>query len=89
LPQRDGYEFRLISTSEATAEAERTKAWVSFIAVDRLERSQETVTMWLGTDFIAPAEPRIMKTCCCERSVQYRRVQDRWAFVSWSVGICR
>lgn len=89
LPQRDGYEFRLISTSEATAEAERTKAWVYFIAVDRLERSQETVTMWLGTDFIAPAEPRIMKTCCCERSVQYRRVQDRWAFVSWSVGICR
>ena len=89
LPRREGYEFRLLSEAEAIAEAERVRALVYFIAVDRFEWSGDTATMSLGVDFVAPADPVIVKMCCCERRAQYRRIQNRWVFVQWRPGSCR
>jgi len=89
LPERQGYEFRLISSAEASAEAERTKASVYFITVDRFERSADTVSMWIGTDFVAPADPKMVKMCCCESQVRYRRIAGTWTFASWGEGVCR
>jgi hypothetical protein len=89
VPERQGYEFRLISTAEATAEADRTKTSVHFISVDRLEKSADTVSLWLGTDFVLPSDSKNVKTCCCESLVKYQRTNGSWAFAGWGAGVCR
>jgi hypothetical protein len=90
LPVRDGYEFRLITTTEAQAEADRTKTNTYFLAVDRVEISGDRATMWIGADLVTPSDPKIVKMCCCERSVGYRRVENRWVFEGWgNAGACR
>ena len=89
LPRRPGYEFRLVSTDEAVAEAERTKTRVFFITIDRFETLGERATMWIGTDFVLPSEPTVLKMCCCEGEVHYRRTSNGWEFARWGEQICR
>jgi hypothetical protein len=86
LPALDGYELRLISTEEAKAEAERTQALVHFIAIDHLQIGGDTASLVIGVDFTMPSDPNNVKMCCCSRSLEYRRVEDRWVFVRWGDG---
>jgi hypothetical protein len=83
LPALEGYELRLISTTEAQAEAERTQAVVHFIAIDHLQIGEDTAVLWIGVDLTMPTDPKMIKMCCCSRSLEYRRVEDRWVFVRW------
>ena len=86
LPALDGYELQLISTEEAQSEAERTQALVHFIAIDHLQIAGDTASLVIGVDFTMPADPNKGKMCCCSRSLEYRRVEDRWVFVRWGNG---
>jgi hypothetical protein len=86
LPALEGYELRLISTEEAQAEAERTQTIVHFIAIENLQISGDTARLWIGVDFTMPPDPKLVKMCCCSRSLEYRRVEDRWVFVRWGDG---
>jgi len=45
--------------------------------------------MWIGTDFVVPSEPSVLKMCCCEGQVHYRRTSDGWEFARWGEQICR
>jgi hypothetical protein len=83
LPALEGYELRLISTTEAQAEAERTQASVYFIAIVHLQIGGDTAGLWIGVDFTMPTDPKMVKMCCCSRLLEYRRVEDRWVFVRW------
>ena len=83
LPTLEGYQLRLISTEEAKAEADRTQASVYFIAVDGLTVSGDTATLSIGVDFAMPPNPKVVKMCCCSRSLEYRLVNDRSVFVRW------
>lgn len=86
LPALEGYELRLISTEEAQAEAERTQTIVHFIAIENLQIGGDTAGLWIGVDFTMPPDPKLVKMCCCSRSLEYRRVEDRWVFVRWGDG---
>jgi hypothetical protein len=89
LPTLEGYQLRLISSEEAKAEADRTQASVYFIAVDGLTVSGDTATLSIGVDFAMPPNPKLVKMCCCSRSLEYRRVNGRWVFVRWGHdGLC-
>ena len=83
LPVLEGYELRLISTADAQAEADRTQALVHFIAIDNLQVAGDTASLWLGVDFTMPSDRKGVKTCCCSRALEYRRVDSRWVFVRW------
>jgi hypothetical protein len=83
LPVLEGYELRLISTADAQAEADRTQALVHFIAIDNLQIAGDTAGLWIGVDFTMPSDSKGVKMCCCSRSLEYRRVDDRWVFVRW------
>jgi hypothetical protein len=83
LPALEGYDLRLISTGEAQAEAERTQTLVHFIAIDGFQIGRDIAGLWIGVDFTMPTKPGIVKMCCCSRSLEYRRVEDRWVFVRW------
>ncbi len=90
LPALEGYELRPISTEEAQAEAERTQTHVHFIAIENLQIGGDTASLWIGVDFSMPSDPKLIKMCCCSRSLEYRRVEDRWVFVRWGDGArCR
>jgi hypothetical protein len=90
LPALEGYELRLVSTGEAQAEAERTQANVHFIAIDHLNIGGDTAGLWIGVDFAMAPNPKWVKMCCCSRSLEYRRAEDRWVFVRWGdQGRCR
>ena len=88
LPRIDSYEFHLVSAATAQAEADRTKKDVPFIAVDRAAIAGDTATIWIGADFAAPAEPGMVKTCCCQAQAQFERREGRWVFVKWAVTMC-
>jgi hypothetical protein len=83
LPALEGYELRLISIEEAQAEAERTHALVLFIAIDNLQIGGGTANLSIGVDFMMPSDPKLVKTCCCSRALEYRRIDDRWVFARW------
>lgn len=83
LPVLDGYELRLLSAPDAQAEADRTQASVHFIAIENLQIAGDTATLWIGVDFTMPSDHKGVKMCCCSRSLEYRRVDDRWVFVRW------
>jgi hypothetical protein len=84
LPALEGYELELITAEEAQAAAERTRANVRFIAIERLHIQGDTASLWIGVDFAMPADPKLIKMCCCSRGLDYRRAADRWVFVQWS-----
>jgi len=83
LPVLEGYELRLISTADAQAEADRTQVLVHFLAIDNLQIAGDTAGLWIGVDFTMPSDHKGVKMCCCSRSLEYRRVDDRWVFVRW------
>jgi hypothetical protein len=84
LPALEDYELRLISTAEAQAEAERTQTNVYFIAIENFRMiGGDTAGLWIGVDFAMPSDPKRVKMCCCSRSLEYRRIEDRWVFVRW------
>jgi hypothetical protein len=84
LPQRDGYEFYLISTVAAQVEADKTGKPVHFIAVDRPVFVEDTGTVSLGVDVVFPREPDVIKMCCCSGHGLFRRANGRWTFVKWA-----
>ena len=84
LPALEGYELELITADEARAAAERTRANVPFIAIERLQIQGDTASLLIGVDFTMPPDPKLVKMCCCSRGLDYRRVADRWVFVQWS-----
>ena len=88
LPQRPGYEFVLISTIAAQAEADRVRRAVYFITVDRPSITDDTATISLGVDVVSPREPKSITMCCCTGQGQFRRAGDRWTFVKWAQMIC-
>lgn len=88
LPKREGYEFYLISPSAAQSEANRTRMPVHFIAVDRPEISGDTATLWLGVDVVFPADPTLVKMCCCRGKAELHRAGNRWTFVKWVEYLC-
>ena len=88
LPQRDGYEFFLISEVAAQAEADRVGRAVYFITVDRPSIIEDTATISLGVDVVSPREPKTIKMCCCTGQGQFRRAGGRWTFVKWAQMIC-
>jgi hypothetical protein len=88
LPQREGYEFFLISLAEAQAEADQSGKPVHVITVDRPSLAEDTATLWLGVDVAFPREPKVIKLCCCTGQGQFRRVEGRWRFVKWASMVC-
>ena len=88
LPRIDGYEFYLIATDAAQAEADRTGRNVYFITVDRPSIAGESATVSLGVDLVFPKDPKVVKLCCCSGDGEFRRVQGRWIFVRWTDRIC-
>jgi hypothetical protein len=88
LPQRDGYEFVLISVVAAQAEADRIGREVHFITVDRPAITEDTATISLGVDVVSPREPTSIKMCCCNGVGQFQRAGGRWRFVKWAQMIC-
>jgi hypothetical protein len=84
LPALEGYELELITAEEAQAAAERTRGNVRFIAIERLQIQGDTASLWIGVDVTMPADPKLIKMCCCSRGLDYRRAADRWVFVQWS-----
>jgi creatinine amidohydrolase len=88
LPRIDGYEFYLVSAATAQADADRTKEKIRFVTVDRPSIAAETATIWMGTDFVSPADPTMIKMCCCEGRATFRHAGERWVFVEWTTTRC-
>jgi hypothetical protein len=88
LPKIDGYEFHLVSASGAQADADRTRRDVPFITVDRAAISGDAATIWIGADVAAPADPAVVKMCCCEGQAEFERRGGRWMFVKWTITKC-
>lgn len=83
LPVLEGYELRLLSTADAQAEADRTRAFIHFIAIENVQIAGDTASLWIGVDFTMPSDHKGVKMCCCSRALEYRRIDDRWVFVRW------
>ena len=88
LPQREGYEFYLISEGAAQSEADRARQPVTFITVDGPSISEDTAMVSLGVDVVFPREPKQTKLCCCTGRGEFRRAEGRWTFVKWADIIC-
>jgi hypothetical protein len=88
LPERAGYEFELITATEAQSEASRTKRTIPFITVDEPIIMGDTATIWLGADLASPDDPTLVKMCCCEGKALFKRTGDRWTFVKWDTLQC-
>lgn len=87
-PQREGYEFFLISIGTAQAEADKSRQEVRFITVDRPSITGDAATVSVGVDLVLPREPRVIKLCCCTGYGEFRRTNGRWTFVRWAETIC-
>ena len=88
LPQRDGFEFYLLSNQDAQSEADRTGRNVSFIVVDQPAITGDTATLAIGVDFVAPRESKVVKACCCTGFGQFKQVGGKWTFLKWAKMIC-
>src|SRR5262245_35173680 len=88
LPQREGYEFFLISQADSQAQADASNRHVYFITVDRPAITGDTASISLGVDVTFPSKPAMAKLCCCTGRGEFRRVDGRWTFVKWSEMIC-
>jgi hypothetical protein len=88
LPQREGYEFYLISQAVAQAEADKTSKPVHFITVDSAGIAGDTAWINLGVDVVLPRVPKVIKECCCSGLGQFRQDGERWVFVRWVNLIC-
>ena len=88
LPQQEGYEFYLLSTTAAQAEADRTGQHVHFVLVDGPAISADLGVVWIGVDFVAPRDRKMIKLCCCSGRGQFRRIDGRWTFVKWLETVC-
>jgi len=88
LPQREGYEFYIVSEAWAQAEANRTGQAVPFIAVDQPVITGDIATISLGVDLAVRQIPNRVKLCCCTGRGRFSRVNGQWAFVAWSGIIC-
>jgi hypothetical protein len=89
LPQRNGYEFYLISRRAAQAESERSKRRIHFIVVDNPRIDGDAATISLGVDVVEPFEPGVVSMCCCTGRGQFRNTGGRWVFVKWAGVVCR
>jgi hypothetical protein len=88
LPQREGYEFYLISEAQTQTEADRTSRAVHYITVDQPSITGETATLSVGVDVTFPRVPRVTKLCCCTGHGQFQRIDGRWTFLKWSGMTC-
>lgn len=88
LPERDGYEFYLITEAEAQVRADENKAPVYFIIIDRPVLAGDTATMTVGVDVLHPREPKVMKLCCCRAVGEFTRPNGRWTWVRWANVVC-
>jgi len=88
LPQRDGYEFYLITEIQAQTEADRTRQAVHYITVDQPSITADSAVLWVGVDVTFPSEPKVVKLCCCTGHGQFKRTEGRWTFVKWSDITC-
>jgi quercetin dioxygenase-like cupin family protein len=88
LPQLDPYHFFLLSPADAQAVADRRKQTMPFLTVDQPSIDGDTATVWLGVDIAAPADPNMIRLCCCTGRAEFRRSGGGWAFVKWLVTIC-
>ena len=88
LPQREGYEFHLVSGPAVQADANRAGQAVPFITVDQPLITENTATLSLGIDLAVPQKPDSVKLCCCTGQGRFRQVDGRWRFVEWSSMTC-
>lgn len=84
LPEMSGLHFELITLREAQEIAERTGKQVRFVIVDRVHVDSDSAKLWLGGDFVAPAQPGIVKLCCCEGEALFLKRNGAWRFEKWS-----
>jgi len=83
LPQRSGYEFRLVDRDTIQEEADRTKKGVYFIVVDRPAIDGNSATLSIGVDVTFPKELKVGKLCCCVGQGQFTKKDNTWTFVKW------
>jgi protein-S-isoprenylcysteine O-methyltransferase Ste14 len=88
LPRRDGYEFYLITQEAAQEEADRLKAQILYLTVDRPVITGSTATCVIGVDVVFPREPKAAKLCCCTGLGEFQRSDGKWRFVKWGSRIC-
>jgi len=88
LPAMPGVKFELVALKEAEARAAHSGRNVVFISVDRPQVSGDTASIWLGVDIAVPPRSGVIKMCCCTSLAEFRRADDRWAFVKYSRTTC-
>jgi hypothetical protein len=88
LPELPGVSTELVSLAEARATADRTGAFVRFLAVDRAAIEGDTARIWMGGDFVMPVKAGRVKMCCCVSEAHFRRAGGRWTFVKWVFVSC-
>ena len=88
LPQRDGFEFYLLSGKDAQVEADRIGRNVPYIVVDQPAIAGDTATLAIGVDFVAPRDSKSVKQCCCTGTAQFKQTAGKWTFLKWTRMIC-
>jgi hypothetical protein len=88
LPRHERYKFRLVTVSEAQAEADRTHQPFHYIEVDGPKIDGDTGALALGTDLILPSDSKVGKLCCCNTVAYFRLVDGRWTFVKLDATAC-
>jgi hypothetical protein len=89
LPKLENHEFRLVSLAEAQAEADRTQQPFLYIEVERAAIVGDVGMLTMGVDLALPSNSNLFKMCCCNAAVAFRRLNDRWTFVSRDLVRCR
>jgi hypothetical protein len=89
LPQLEKHEFRLVSLAEAQAEADRTQQPFLYIEVESVEIVGDMGTLTMAVAQTLPSNSHFVNMCCCNAAVVFRRVNDRWTFVSRDLIRCR
>jgi hypothetical protein len=89
LPRIEKHEFRLVSLAEAQAEADRVQQPFRFIEVERVAITGDMGTLTMGVELTLPSNSNFVKMCCCNAAVVFRRLNDRWTFVSLDLVRCR
>ena len=89
LPQLPGMGLKLIGLVDAEEQVARTGERIAFLTVDRVQIEGLVATVWLGADYIAPAQHGIIKLCCCESEARFEKQDGRWKFTRWGLSRCR
>ena len=88
VPQREGYDFYLVSPAAARAEADKSGKPFFFVIARNPTIDGDSASVSIGADLALPSASLQLKLCCCVFRGEFRRMEGRWTFSRWAERAC-